>query len=835
MYGLMQRSQVRFHRTERAQSARKLLLGLGLCLALTACKSPEEEAADYFASAQSLIKQGDVERAKIELRNVFQNLPDHREARETMARIMVDENNTPGAYTHYLRLVEANPDHVEGRTTLAEIAFEARNWQEFARHGKVAQELAPDAPRSAAIGLALEYHEAIQSDDEPAQEALAGRAKDMVADLPENSLLELILFDHYLRLGDRENALAQLEIMIARKPEQRQFYDQREVLLHQLGDQAGFEAHLRKVVEQFPDDIDAKTGLIQYLIASGAHDDAEAFLREISDPSDTDPTFFVSLVHFLNQVRGADAARAELDAALETNPEPNRLRMMRAAIDFDDGRRDAAMADLQAVIDEAETVEETPSAMTNEIKVTLARMLFGTGNKVGAQRLVEEVLEGDRSNVGALKVSAARKIELDETDSAIADLRIALDSAPGDVQALSLMADAYSRAGSHDLARDFMAQAASVSSHATGPTLRYARLLINEGSFISAEEVLLSALRRSPSNGDILATLADIYLQMEDFNRAAVAVERLRQIGSPPALVVADRLQIQIMGQRKGADEALEFLKERAFSEDAGLEDRVALLRAWLSSGEEAKALEKAKELVEEYPDIPGLRFTLAMTYAANGDMAAAKSGLRAMVDQDDSLVQAWEQLYRILKIEEDHAAANAILDEALTALPNEPSLLWAKAAEHEEAGQIDDAIAVYEDLYSRDTDSVIFANNLASLLVTYKTDEASIERAWRVARRLRDTEVPAFQDTYGWLAFRRGDARTALQYLERAANALPDDPIVHYHLAEVYSALNRPQDAMLTYEKVLQIASTEDARPQIGQAREKLAQLQDVAPSENQ
>ena len=45
-------------------------------------------------------------------------------------------------------------------------------------------------------------------------------------------------------------------------------------------------------------------------------------------------------------------------------------------------------------------------------------MLQVTGNAVGAQRLVEEVLEDDPRNATALKIRATQLIDTDQTDAA---------------------------------------------------------------------------------------------------------------------------------------------------------------------------------------------------------------------------------------------------------------------------------------------------------------------------------------------------------------------------------------------------------------------------------
>ena len=80
---------------------------------------------------------------------------------------------------------------------------------------------------------------------------------------------------------------------------------------------------------------------------------------------------------------------------------------------------------------------------------------------------------------------------------------------------------------------------------------------------------------------------------------------------------------------------------------------------------------------------------------------------------------------------------------------------------------------------------------------------------------------MPAFQDTYGWLVFRRGEAEEALPYLESAAAELSQDPIVQFHLGQTYAALERDEDAIAQYRRVLEFAGEDDPRPQIAIARE--------------
>jgi len=142
-------------------------------------------------------------------------------------------------------------------------------------------------------------------------------------------------------------------------------------------------------------------------------------------------------------------------------------------------------------------------------------------------------------------------------------------------------------------------------------------------------------------------------------------------------------------------------------------------------------------------------------------------------------------------------------------------------------------SIEIYESLYERNSDSVVVANNLASLLATYRTDDASLERAWTIARRFRDVEIPAMQDTYGWIAHRRGDSEEAVSYLEAAATALQNDAIVQYHLGVVYMELAQTTKALAQFQRVEELAGPTDQRAQIADARARIETLQAPAPSE--
>jgi tetratricopeptide (TPR) repeat protein len=121
-----------------------------------------------------------------------------------------------------------------------------------------------------------------------------------------------------------------------------------------------------------------------------------------------------------------------------------------------------------------------------------------------------------------------------------------------------------------------------------------------------------------------------------------------------------------------------------------------------------------------------------------------------------------------------------------------------------------------------------VVANNLASLLTAKGSD--ALERAFAIARRLRESRVPEFQDTYGWILFLRGDPGQARSYLAPAAAALPGNAQVHFHLGEAELALGDRAAAKAAFTAALAAAEAGSPLPQAATARARAAELADPA-----
>jgi len=797
-------------------------------MALSACESPQQKAERYYQSGMALLSAGDEDRALVEFRNVFKYNDQHKLARKAYADVQMQRGEVADAYVQYLRLIEQFPDTPEVRQVLAEISIENNDWDEAERHGRAAFALAPDVPGIMAINAALDYRDAVLAGNDAAIPATVAASRTVLETVPDNLVARRILVDFLMNSANPQAALPEIEARLATDPGNLEFQIMKLQLLIEIADKPATGDQLRRMNELFPENERIRAGLVAWYVDQGDNTGAEGFLRKLADQAGEDPAPRIVVVQFLQQTAGTERALTELDTLIKANegkPTADAYTSMRASMDFESGKRDEAITAIQGLLKTA-----AASDQTRNIRVMLARMLDIKGDHAGAEAEVTTILAEDVTNVEALKLRASWLIAADKPGDAIIDLRTALDQSPRDTSILTLLATAHERDGSPELAGERLALAVEVSDSGPEESLRYASFLIARGNDnAAAKKVLLDALKVTPGDVSLLASLGQLLVREQDWARAQDTVTELRMKKDTVADRLADNIQNAILLGQQRTDESIAFLQDLIEKGNAGLSAVALIVQTQIRAGKSAEARTYLDQALLKTPDDPILRFLSANLYSLLGEYDTAEPIFRALIAEDPQAEPAVQAIYALLHIQGRTAEATAALDNALANLPKSPTLRWMKAGELELAGDTDGAIAVYEGLYADDSGNLVIANNLASLLASYRTDPESLERAFLVARRLRGTEQPAFQDTYGWIAYRRGDFDQALANLEPAAKGLPDDPTVQMHLGLTYAALLRTEDARTVLTHTLQLAGEKSAEPQFQPARDALAKLPDA------
>lgn len=797
-----------------------LIMSLGLML--SQCDTSDERAEAYYKSSLKLLEEGDPDRALVELRNVFKLNGLHRDARATFAKIKLEQGKNGDAYGQYLRLVEQYPNDLEARRALGEMALMTFDWEEAERHISVAYNLAPEDNLIKSMKAALDYRAALIAEDDIARASAVQVAELILASNGENQVARKVVIDQFINEQRFSSALGEIDRGLEVSPEDLLMHEQKLRILAALGDQQALGQHLRKMARLFPENERVRSTLFGWFIQQSDLEGAETFLRDLVDQnSDAPYEPSIAVVQFLRETKGVDAAKQELKRLVdEGGPDAPMYRGLRASLEFDEGKRDEAMTELERIVD------ETPASdQMRDLRVTLARMMEVTGSNVGARAQIEKVLEQDASQVKALKMQAGWLIEDDKPGEAIAALRSALDQEPRDSEALTLMAQAHLRDGSRDLAGERLALAVEVSNQAASESLRYAEFLAEDNDLDAAETVLISAIRRAPDTAILLTSLGDLYLRQADWPRAQDIIDQLRLIGTDQTLRTANALHATILLRQEKTDESIAFLQGLIDTGAADFRASALIVRSRLQNGEIEDAATYLDTQISDNPDNDDLKYLRAGVYVIAGDNESAEALYRDIVARNPTSTQVVQALYSLLRRTGQTDAATQALNAGLTQTPKSLNLLWIKAGELEAAGDVEGAISVYEALYESDSNNLIVANNLASLITAHRNSAADLDRAFVIARRLRGTKVAPFQDTYGWIEQRRGNTEEALRYLKPAAEGLPDDPLVQFHLAMAYIAAEDIENARKQLERTLELAGDSNLE-QFQTAREALAAL---------
>ena len=154
--------------------------------------------------------------------------------------------------------------------------------------------------------------------------------------------------------------------------------------------------------------------------------------------------------------------------------------------------------------------------------------------------------------------------------------------------------------------------------------------------------------------------------------------------------------------------------------------------------------------------------------------------------------------------------AAFDLLDEALTAQPEQPDLLYETALLAEKLDLMEVMESRLRKLIELRPDSAQAYNALgysyAERNIRLIEALALISKALRIA-----PNDPFILDSMGWVLYRQGDLPGALTYLEQAY-ALRDDPEVAAHMGEVLWTLGRVEDAQRTLHEAQKKHPTNEA-----------------------
>ena len=773
---------------------RAVSTGLAL-IALIACDNAEDRANSHYKRGMNLLEAGETEKAILEFKNALQLNQEALEPRLEFARLLEAQGNAGGATGNYLKVVELDPNHLEARIALSRLMLRFNEAEAASEHLKVALAQAPDDMEVRAL-------DALMAQQEERLEDAAAQATAILDEAPGNTIAVGILVTQKMAAEDYTGAITLLDDALEVSPEELGLHIGKLRALEALNDQVGIGAQLEKMAVLFPDDPQVAQGQVQWFINQGDKEGAIGAQRNLASIFSDDPSHALNVVSLINQYEGADAATAELEALVASGA--HRVTFARAFADFEYQQKkpDAAISRLDLLL--GTELEEKDK---HDIQTQLANFLRDTGNAARSIEIVGEVLEENPDNLEGLKLRALHAIDNDRPQEAITDLRTALGAKAQDPQTLMLLALAHERNGSVGLAQERLALAVQASNVGIRESLAYAEFLTRHDKIEIARGVMDDALSKRGEVTELLAGLGQVQVQMSDWSGAMGTVRRLKVMeGDPRAPAVARDLELAVLDGEQKFERSIGILREMwdaAGERSSAMEN---LVRNYVKSGRIEAAEDFLKGVLEDDPSNLRGNLLRGALHVFKDEQAEAEAIYRKVIKEHPNVENGYGALASLLSNQGRLDEADQVTQAGIDNSDNTERLMFARASRLEQEGDFEGAIAIYEQLYAANKVSDVLANNLASLLSEFREDPESLERAFNIAKRLRSSDVPAFQDTYGWILYKRGEFERALQPLLSAAEGVPNNVFVQYHLGMVYEKLGQKDLAIETLERAVEL-----------------------------
>ena len=579
-------------------------------------------------------------------------------------------------------------------------------------------------------------------------------------------------------------------------------------IYEQLKDYPQLEALLKTLAQRYPQNVAFRKQLVDLYMGQHRSEDAEKELRELANADPKNSQLALELIRFLFVTKGPAAARDEILARINAGGEIFPYQLALAELEYDQGKVQDSFALLQKLISAG------PATQTATAQVMLAELDLRQKNPDAAEKLVDDILSNDSRNIDALKLRATIRLDRDQVDAAIADLREALNDQPRSPSLMRMLAQAYERGGRIDLADKQFADALKASNYNPVIGLDYAAFLQRRSNQDQASRVLNELVNRWPNNVTVLTAMAEMQLSQHDFAGAQQTAERIQRLGNTNA-VSYQILGAALSGEHKYDDSVTAFQQAVAAAPSA-VPPMAALVGALVNAKHTDKAIAYLQSVLKDHPDNAEAYVLLGNVDASNNMADEAEKNFKAAISSQPKSDIGYQALAALYTRQNKVDAALDTIKAGLTEQPDDLNLHLSSAGILELQKNYDGAISEYESLLKEQPNSLIVINNLASLLADHRTDQASLDQAERLAASLRDSEVAQFKDTLGWVYYRQGDFKASVPLLEEAAASLPGSALVRYHLAMSYIGAGQLAKAADQFKQALNQTSDSDLQAKI-------------------
>ena len=737
---------------------------------LVSCGGAEERKSVYLEKAKQSLEVGDLDKARIELKNVLQIDPKDARAYFQLGDIYDLKKEYRKAFGNYLKAVELAPDNLEYH----------------ARIGTYHLMLAGD------IDMAIEKRDLILSKDGAnvsglllkagilyKQNDAAGAkkiAQDIFARTPGHLQNAQFLSSLYQSEKKYDDAIDVLNTSIQKNPNNRALKNLLANVYLRAGKLDQAEKEYKAILEQDLDVFSNYLKLAMFYRQIDKIDKAKEILRKANEADEKDLKRKLVLVDFIRQIQGNQSAIDELNALVAKNPGMGGLRLELGKLYVAEKKLDDAVRIFKSAISDF-----SEDSVGIKSRVYLASLYMKKEMVEAAVSNIDEALEISPNDSEVNFIKAKLLMINKEFEGAIISLRTVIKDDPENIEAYFLLSSAHRANGDEEQAGEIIDRAFENNRMNKKGLVLLSRYHAKNKNFKKLEKVIDSVLSIDANNYEALVFKTTLLNKRKMYSEAEPYVSRMIQLNPSMPSGYINSVPAMLNDNRKS--EAISLLKEayKKVSDKQRILEMLVLLYA--SQNDFELAINTTRSAIHENGETVELYMLLAKVQSASGNIDDVKKSLL----KASAIKPGWNEPYLVLaniyRANKQNQKAIKVLQQGLEELKSDLKLSLSLANIYEILGNFNAAINVYEKAYKKNSDKVVIMNNLAALLSEHRDDENSLKRAKELADKLRNVEQVVILDTVGWVYYKTDDYAEAVNILRAVVEKSPDVAVFNYHL----------------------------------------------------
>jgi tetratricopeptide (TPR) repeat protein len=767
-----------------------LLVAVISC-ALVACGGAQSRLANHLTRGKDYFDAGSYQKASVEFRNALQIDPKNAEAQLMNGRVSEQLGDARAALQAYQTVIALQPAAAAGPAALGRLFVFA------GAPDRALEIITPALAKNPADADLLTVRGAARLQQKDAAGALED-AEAAVKAAPQNENAIALLASLYRQQQRPDRAREIVARAVAARPKSVDLRQILAAIAFEMGDSAAAEKELRTVIELRPDELSHRTRLALFLARAKRLDDARRVLEDSVAALPANDEAKLGLADFLVAQGSREQGEKALRGFIARDAKNYELRLGLGALLQRAQANEEALAEYRSIVADDDTGPRGVIARDR-----IAAMQISAKDFAAARATIDDTLKLNPRDNDALTLRAGLALDQNDSSAAITDLRSVLRDQPQSVVVRRTLARAHVQNHEPALAEDVLREAMQLAPRDVAVRVDLAQLLGQTNRFEQAVTLLEDAVRQAPTDVAAREMLIKAYLATRNFAGARTAAEDLKTLrpdGASGFYLAGLAAQAQLK-----PDEAERELTRALELQPQALDALAAYVRLQASRGRIADAQARVRAVLDKDPHNAIARNLLGELLVIDKAYPAATEAFGAAIADASSWPQPYRNLALVKIAQQDAVAARAAYERALEPTKYSPEIVADLAALYERDGKPDAAIALYERLHQREPGQEVAANNLAMLLVTYRTDKSSLARARELTAPFASSDSGSLLDTSGWVRFKLGETQDALALLERAVSRSPDSRVIRYHLAMAQMQAGLAEKARTNLETALQ------------------------------